>query len=385
MAASAVLPLLLSILVCPYAATAPATGGGASCGYTHLFSFGDSISDPGNFITFLPQAPAAALPYGETFFHHATGRFCDGRLIVDFIAEALGLAFAPPFLGVNRTAAAEFRQGANFAVGGATALGKDFFGEMGLSPALVRFIPPYSLEVQMEWFKQVLRLLGPTEQERRSIMSSSLFVLGEIGDNDYNYFILENRSIDAVIKPLVVPKVVAKIENAVKVLLELGAKTIVVPGDFPMGCLPRYLTMFQSTDPDDYDASGCIRRFNGLIQHHNAAVRTMLEERFPRHDPAAAIVVYADYYGAGMEIIRNPLKHGFAEDGVLKACCGDGGPYNSNSFVSCNATAANLCPDPSKNIPWDGDHLTEAAYSFVARGVLDGPYAEPSILSTCRC
>ncbi|CAL4939580.1 unnamed protein product [Urochloa decumbens] len=383
MAASAVLPLLLSILVCPYATAAPATGGGASCGYTHLFSFGDSISDAGNFVTFFPGAPATALPYGETFFRRPTGRFCDGRLIVDFIAEALGLSFSPPFLGVDRTAAAaEFRQGANFAVGAATALGKDFFTEMGLSPALVRFIPPYSLDVQMEGFKQVLHLLGPTEQERKGIMSSSLFVVGEVGENDYSYLMLQNRSIDAVIKPLVVPKVVAKIENAVKVLLELGTKTIVVPGDFPMGCLPRHLTMFQSTDPDSYDADGCSRRLNDLIQHHNAAVRTMLE-RIPRDDPAVA-VVYADYYGAGLEIIHNPLKHGFAEDGVLKACCGDGGPYNSNSFVSCNATS-NLCPDPTKYVQWDGDLLTEAAYGFVARGVLHGPYADPSILSTCRC
>ncbi|CAN6325125.1 unnamed protein product [Urochloa humidicola] len=381
MAASAVVPLLL--LLCSYTAAASAAGGGASCGYTHLFSFGDSISDAGNLVTIFPGAPATALPYGETFFRRPTGRFCDGRLIVDFIAEALGLSFSPPFLGVDRTAAAEFRQGANFAVGGATALGKDFFREMGLSPALVRFIPPYSLDVQMEWFKQVLHLIGHTEQERRSIMSTSLFVVGEIGENDYSYLLLQNRSIDTVIKPLVVPKVAAKIENAVKVLLELGAKTIVVPGDFPMGCLPRYLTMFQSTDPDAYDATGCISRLNDLIQHHNAAVRTMLE-RIPRDDPAVA-VLYADYYGAGLEIIRNPLKHGFAEDGVLKACCGDGGPYNSNSFLSCNATA-NLCPDPSKNIPWDGEHLTEAAYRFVARGLLHGPYAEPSILSTCgRC
>ncbi|CAN6300799.1 unnamed protein product [Urochloa humidicola] len=86
MAASAVLPLLLlSILVCSNAAVALATGGGISCGYTHLFSFGDSISDPGNFVT---------------FFHRPTGCFCDGRLIINFIAEALGLAFAPPFLGV---------------------------------------------------------------------------------------------------------------------------------------------------------------------------------------------------------------------------------------------------------------------------------------------
>nr|TKV95948.1 hypothetical protein SEVIR_9G396700v2 [Setaria viridis] len=423
----------------------------------------------------LPRRPRhRALPYGETFFRRPTGRFCDGRLIVDFIAEAPGLPFSPLFLrgGGGRTAE-EFRHGANFAVGTATALGKDFFREMGLSPALVRFIPPYSLDVQMEWFKQVLRLLGPTEQgnldalsaaERKGIMPSSLFVVGEIGENDYSYLILQNRSLDAVIKPLVIPKVVAKIENAIK-----------------------------STDPGDYDASGCIRRLNDLIQQHNRAIRTMLA-RIPRDPAVAGFYAAVVYYEAGLEIIRTPsstaaappacrhrrpphrrrhrlamrrrgqllalllwlhvvgasrcrrhycygrtstpllplpvvalrptarhsqsycqdlvggaedrslwkewqwqlagatrpqgglISHAentlemtsnlawFAEDGALVACCEDGGPYNSNSFVSCNAT--------SKYIPWDGEHLTEAAYRFVARGVLDGPYAEPSILST---
>ncbi|KAF8728773.1 hypothetical protein HU200_018051 [Digitaria exilis] len=388
MAASAVLPLvslLLVLLVCPYSTAASAASNGTSC-YTHLFSLGDSISDPGNFITFLPQAPAAALPYGETFFHRPTGRFCDGRLIVDFIAEALGLPFAPPFLvgGGNRTAE-EFRQGANFAVGGATALDKDFLREMGLSPALVSFIPPYPLDVQMEQFKQVLHSLGHTEQERRDIMSTSLFVLGEIGDNDYTYFILENRSIDAVIKPLVIPKVVAKIENAIKVLIELGAKTIVVPGDFMMGCLPRFLTIFQSSNPDDYDGSGCIRRLNELIQQHNLAVRAMVERIRRRRDDPAVTIIYVDLSGAAHEMIHNPLKHGrMPWNGTLVACCGDGGPYNSNSFVSCNATSG-LCPDASKHIPRDGDHLTEAANRFVARGILHGPYAAPPILSTCKC
>ncbi|XP_014661317.1 GDSL esterase/lipase At5g45910 [Setaria italica] len=272
----------------------------------------------------LPRRPRhRALPYGETFFRRPTGRFCDGRLIVDFIAEAPGLPFSPLFLrgGGGRTAE-EFRHGANFAVGTATALGKDFFREMGLSPALVRFIPPCSLDVQMEWFKQVLRLLGPTEQERKGIMPSSLFVVGEIGENDYSYLILQNRSLDAVIKPLVIPKVVAKIENAIKVLIDLGARTIVVPGHFPMGCLPRYLTMLQSTDPGDYDASGCIRRLNDLIQQHNRAIRTLLA-RIPR-DPAVAgfyaAVVYADYYEAGLEIIRTLSSTAAAEPPSPPAC-----------------------------------------------------------------
>ena len=75
---------------------------------------------------------------------------------------------------------------------------------------------------------------------------------------------------------------------------------------------------------------------------------------------------------------------GFRKDAALTACCGDGGPHNSGVLFSCNATSV-LCPDASEHISWDGLRLTEAAYRFVARGVLDGPYAAPPILSTCGC
>jgi hypothetical protein len=59
--------------------------------YTRLFSFGDSLTDTGNFGFVFPNdtlAPGLSLPYGETFFHSATGRCSNGRLIVDFIGTA---------------------------------------------------------------------------------------------------------------------------------------------------------------------------------------------------------------------------------------------------------------------------------------------------------
>lgn len=56
--------------------------------FQSIISFGDSITDTGNLIALstpneLPES--AFLPYGETFFHHPTGRYSDGRLIIDFI------------------------------------------------------------------------------------------------------------------------------------------------------------------------------------------------------------------------------------------------------------------------------------------------------------
>lgn len=53
-----------------------------------IFVFGDSLSDTGNVIAAFPfYADAENWPYGSTFFHAPSGRYSDGRLIVDFMGN----------------------------------------------------------------------------------------------------------------------------------------------------------------------------------------------------------------------------------------------------------------------------------------------------------
>ena len=70
---------------------------------------------------------------------------------------------------------------------------------------------------------------------------------------------------------------------------------------------------------------------------------------------------------------------GFSEE-PLRACCGGGGPYNYNPEAACGSPGATVCGDPSAYVHWDGIHLTEAAYKYIANGWLNGLYAYPSIL-----
>ncbi|XP_006651412.3 GDSL esterase/lipase At1g31550-like [Oryza brachyantha] len=369
----------LILLACAWGAAVashqPAASGGYC--YTSMFSFGDSITDTGNQVSFFPTAPAASPPYGETFFGHPTGRYSDGRLVVDFLAEALRLPYLTAFL--RGKTAEDFRRGANFAVSASTALGQEFFRARGLD---LTIIPPFSLDVQLEWFKGVLHSLASTnhQQESKDIMARSLFLMGEIGINDYNHHFFQNRSFTAEIKPLV-PMVIAKIANATKVLIDLGAKTMLVPGIPPMGCIPRFLNLFPSKNPNDYDKLGCLKWLNNFSQYHNHALNQMLHGI---HRDTKVTLIYLDYYEAMLKIIRSPQHNGFTKKSALTACCGVGGPYNAGSLVcNGNATASNLCPDPSRYISWDGLHLTEAAYHVIARGVLDGTYSRPTIPSGC--
>jgi hypothetical protein len=69
-------------------------------------------------------------------------------------AEAFGLPFVPPYLGGG-----DFRYGANFAVGGATALDGSFFRERGVEPTWT----PHCLDEQLQWFKKLLPSIAPSE------------------------------------------------------------------------------------------------------------------------------------------------------------------------------------------------------------------------------
>uniref|UniRef100_A0A0E0PIX2 Uncharacterized protein n=1 Tax=Oryza rufipogon TaxID=4529 RepID=A0A0E0PIX2_ORYRU len=70
--------------------------------------------------------------------------------------------------------------------------------------------------------------------------------------------------------------------------------------------------------------------------------------------------------------------------GALRACCGGGGPYNYNMSASCGLPGATTCEDPDAHVSWDGIHLTEAPYRFIANTWIRGPYAHPPLASVVR-
>lgn len=89
-------PLDHSILICVSTLLLSTVFG--SCASDHtlssrtvaLFTFGDSTVDPGNnnYIKTIPENQAHYKPYGQNgFFQHPTGRFSDGRIIVDYIGK----------------------------------------------------------------------------------------------------------------------------------------------------------------------------------------------------------------------------------------------------------------------------------------------------------
>ncbi|KAK7332022.1 hypothetical protein VNO80_28768 [Phaseolus coccineus] len=329
-----------------------------SCPYSSIFSFGDSLADTGNL--YLSPNYCFFPPYGQTFFHHVSGRCSD--------ADSLGIPWVKPYLEKKNIGGG----GTNFAVAGGTAMESSFFEERGI-PVKTN----YSLSVQLNWFKELLSTIyhssSPGWDED---VKKSLFLVGEIGGNDFNHAFMIGKS--AVEVRTYVPHVINAISSITKELIGLGARTLMVPGNLPIGCSAMYLTVYETKDENEYDESGCLKWLNEFAEYYNHELQIELDKIRELHPHAN--IIFADYYNAALPLYRDPTKFGFSG---LKACCGMGGPYNFNASVRCGDPSVIACDDPSKYIGWDGIHLTEAAYKLIAQAVIKGPYSLPPFSSLC--
>uniref|UniRef100_A0A1J3G8M9 GDSL esterase/lipase n=1 Tax=Noccaea caerulescens TaxID=107243 RepID=A0A1J3G8M9_NOCCA len=343
--------------------------------FKSIISFGDSIADTGNSIALstpnrFPQS--AFPPYGETFFHHPTGRYSDGRIIIDFIAEFLGLPHVPPFYGSKN---GNFEKGVNFAVGGATALESSFLEQRGIHFPHTNT----SLRVQLNSFKEILPNLCGSPSDCRDMIGNALILMGEIGGNDYNYPFFDYKPVEEI-KELF-PFVINRISSAITELVDMGGKTFLVPGEFPLGCSVVYLTLYQTSNKEEYDPlTGCLTWLNDFSQDYDKQLQAELNRLrilYPHVN-----IIYADYYNALLRLIQEPAKFGLINN-PFSVCCGTGGPYNFSFGVRCGSEGVGCCNDPSKYVNWDGIHMTEAAYRLVAEGLLKGPYAVPPFDWSC--
>ncbi|XP_023632684.1 GDSL esterase/lipase At1g31550-like [Capsella rubella] len=269
--------------------------------FESIISFGDSIADTGNRLALsdpnnLPLNGFS--PYGETFFHQPTGRCSNGRLIIDFIAEFLGLPYVPPYFGSKNR---NFEKGVNFAVDAATALESSFLAKRGYSPT-----HNFSLGVQIKIFKESLPNLCGLPPDCRNMIGNALILMGEIGGNDYNFPLLQLRPVDEV-KELV-PLVISTISSAITELIGMGGRTFLVPGEFPKGCLVAYLTLYQTSNMEEYDSFGCLKWLNKFGEYHNEQLQAELK-RLRKLNPHVDII-YADYYNTLLRLNQEPSKYG---------------------------------------------------------------------------
>ncbi|KAE9601400.1 hypothetical protein Lal_00023775 [Lupinus albus] len=330
--------------------------------FKKVYAFGDSFTDTGN--TKNGNGPSgfghvSNSPYGKTFFNHSTNRYCDGRLVIDFVAESLSLPYLTPYLHRKRN---DFF-GMNFAVAGSTAINHLFFVRNNLSLDFT----PQSIQTQILWFNRYLESQACQRVESGcKDFNETLIWFGEIGVNDYAYTLGSSVSSNTIRK-----LAISSVYGALQALLEKGAKYLVVQGLPPTGCLT--LAMYLAS-PDDRDDIGCVNSANNQSYTHNLALQAKLDEL--RKQYPQSVILYADYWNAYRTIIKNPNQYGFTE--VFKACCGSQDPpYDFSVFETCGMPNATACSSPSQYINWDGVHLTEAMYKVLSNMYLQGNFSQP--------
>nr|XP_043623927.1 GDSL esterase/lipase At1g28650-like [Erigeron canadensis] len=349
--------------------------------FTSIISFGDSLADTGNLKLLTSKQNQKPLhfffpPYGQNFFHKPTGRCSNGRLIIDFIAEGTRLPLVRPFVTEKGSRMIGMRRGINYAVAGATALDSSFHAANGVQNPMTNS----SLGVQLGWFKRSLpSLCAINVRDCKHFLGNSLVLMGEIGGNDYNHALLAGKSIDDI--KSYVPLVIEAIISAVNELIDIGAKTLIIPGNLPIGCSAVYLTNYYGSQTVNYDNStGCIMQLNEFSEYHNEQLKIALDQVRQLHPDIN--VIYADYYNAAMQFYMSPVKYGFT-NGALRACCGGGGPFNYDASIACSDLSSSVCVHPNTYANWDGLHLTEAAYKVIYKSLFQGKYTTPQFNSVC--
>ncbi|CAM8972596.1 unnamed protein product [Rhodiola kirilowii] len=110
-------------------------------------------------------------PYGSIFKNPSSGnRFCDGRLVVDFLCEALGLPPLPPY----KDPQANVTFGVNFAVSGSTSLTSDLFSKYKIGQGLLwKSMVPQNFLTQLEWFDECLEKMAASGKGSKAGSGSS--------------------------------------------------------------------------------------------------------------------------------------------------------------------------------------------------------------------
>uniref|UniRef100_A0A7C8YYD0 Sinapine esterase n=1 Tax=Opuntia streptacantha TaxID=393608 RepID=A0A7C8YYD0_OPUST len=152
-------------------------------------------------------------------------------------------------------------------------------------------------------------------------------------------------------------------------VIKMGAIRVVVPGNFPIGCISAYAATFATEDPTMYDELGCLKRLNDIakfyIDHLQQGIRELQKEH------PHTVIIYGDYFHGLREVLRLAPMLGFDKYATLTACCGAGdNKYNYNSSRRCGDKGTQVCPNPYVRVNWDGPHLTSHAYEQLAKFLL---------------
>ncbi|KAL6315831.1 hypothetical protein AAG906_008217 [Vitis piasezkii] len=305
-----------------------------------MFVFGSSLVDTGNNNFLQTTTRADFLPYGIDFPGGPSGRFTNGKNVVDLIGDHLHLPSIPPFSSPATKGAAILR-GVDFASGGSGILDTtgSFLGEVT------------SLNQQIRNFEKVTlpdleAQLGVKSSES---LSSYLFVVG-VGGNDitFNYFLHAiNRNISLQAFTITMTTLLSA---QLKKLHSLGGRKFALMSVNPLGCTPMAIQL-----PSKVYAN----RLNQAARLFNFRLKSLVDE-MEAEMPGSQLVLVNTYQIINT-IIKNPKAKGFKD--TTSPCCEVKSSVSGSILCKRGGEA---CGNRSSYVFFDGLHPTEAVNAIIA-------------------
>ena len=323
--------------------------------FSKIYTFGDSLSDPGNIFNLTTSVQPLELdipviPPSPPYFE---GRFSNGPVWVENLAEDLELAITPSTelsllsseipvpstvtLTSSDLEVSPFFNGAttessvNFAFGGAQT-GENGAGELGdFIPGVLR---------QVEWFvndhQQVQQLADP----------DALYIVWG-GPNDYQ-----------TVPDADPEEVVGNLETSIKSLFNLGARHFLVPNIPDLGKVPIAQTPNRPVSP---------AQLTDFTEQHNFLLEETLDDLSGTLNGINLMPLDVD--DLFNDISANPEEFGFTN---ISEPCSNSDPISlAVSSADPGSINPEICAQPDENLFWDLLHPTASAHEILGEFALE--------------
>ncbi|ESQ48494.1 hypothetical protein EUTSA_v10021047mg [Eutrema salsugineum] len=311
-----------------------------------LIVFGDSIMDTGNNNDIPTLLKANFPPYGRDFPDAIpSGRFSDGKVPSDIIAEKLGIAKTlPPYLGSNLKPN-DLLKGVIFASGGS-----------GYDPLTSKLLSVIPMSDQLKYFQEYLSKIKQNfgEEKVKFILEKSVFLVVSSSNDLAETYLVRSVEFNRDSYAEYLADLASKF---IKELSGLGAKNIGVFSGVPVGCVPAQRTIFGGLRRE------CFEDLNNMALHFNSKLSSSLDA-LKKELPSK--LLFIDVYETLLDIIQNPTNYGF--EVADKGCCGTG---RIELVELCNKLTPFTCSDPSTHVFFDSYHPSEKAYQIITDKLID--------------
>ncbi|KAI3927038.1 hypothetical protein MKW92_026860 [Papaver armeniacum] len=333
-----------------------------------IFVFGDSLVDVGN-NNYIPLTVGKSnyFPYGMDFpgVISPTGRFTNGRTVVDIIGEELGLKhYIPPYLAPTTVGDVVLR-GVNYASGGAGILndtGAFLGGRINMDAQLDNFANTRNYIISSA---NVGDSMTSVNSSSKTLLGRALFVV-VMGSNDFigNYFspvpfVPTQKSMPLEV---FVESLISRFRLQLTRLYEMGARKIAVANVGPVGCTP----LEGALNPSYRKGDSCISFIDNAVILFNKKLKSLLLDL--NSNLVGSKFLHADVYSILSHLISNYQSYGF--ENYSSSCCKIL-PRAFQGLLPCSPTSI-VCSNRSKYVFWDMAHPTDATNVIIAKKLLYG-------------